>query len=284
MQIDTRVVIALLRLRSVDPETLGNLLHVPYNHLMDWLVNGEDSVVPFDTQLEAVKMLGIHNETPRRDRVHYWRVREPFLGNTHDIYQDLITIIGAFGEAEVVHIVRDNDPTLAFKAKSYFGIRFKGFYAMLEVFGHPLRDLRFDPDRIQGLSWVERAPCVALDALEYDRLEPGSLQVTNFQQRLTYQENRSTWDTLQDAAAKKGVDPAMLSRLVELAGSLPQLTNATDEEMQKALTQQAASQASQAGPTPAPSPTIVDISVKPVAKEDDDDGLLLRPVPSSGRH
>lgn len=220
MFINTRVVVALMRLRSIGIETLGGLLHVPQSSLIDWLVHEKDEAVEFETQLEALRLLGINNDKPRNDVVHYWRVVEPFFGNTHDIYSDVSVIIETFGTAEAVHITPTADPLLTTQAKSHFGLRFKGFYAMLEVTGHPLRSLRFDPEKLNGLEWVDGVQCVMLEPADYLKLEPGAMRVGGIQQHLSYNENRAAWDELQAKAAQRALSPEALAAVVEALNTL----------------------------------------------------------------
>lgn len=242
-KVNPQVVLALMRLRNVPPDVLGNLLHVPYSRLASWLGDDDDQAVPFEVQLECLRLLGIHNGAPRSDLIHYWRIQETFTGSTHELYADLLTVLGAFGDAQVVHIARETDNALSWSAKAHFGLRFGSFYAMLEISGNPFRQLRFNPEVLSGLSWVEGVHCVMLDSAQYDKLEPGAMQVGGFQQHLTYNENKAAWDTLQDIAAERKLDPKALASIVDYAAR--QLTGPAAE------------------PAPAPMAEVLDVPARP---------------------
>lgn len=296
MFINTRVVVALMRLRGISLEAMGNLLHIPRCDLIDWLVHEKDDVVQFETQLEALKCLGINNDKPRDDVVHYWFIKEPLLGTAHDIYHDLTVITETFGFAEAVHITATYDPLLTTQAKTHFGLRFKNFYAMLEVTGHPLRTLRFDPDKLPGLEWVSGVQCVMLENNDYEKLEPGAMRVGGIRRHLSYNENKAAWDELQAKAAQRSLTPEAIATVVEVLNTL-QLGNDSSpgKDALSALLAQRAGMADTTSATVAPpSPTVssrrvqdesveeVVVSVKHVPSQAEiDDVLFATPVGSS---
>lgn len=276
MHINTQVVLALMRLRGVPPDVLGNLLHVPYASLESWLGHDNEKAVDFDVQLEALRLLGIYNERPRTDLIHYWRLKEPFTGSSRDIYADLSTVLGSFGDAQVVHIARESDSSMSFKSKAHFGLRFKGFYAVLEVTGHPLRNLRFDPSVIPGLDWVDGVHCVMLRPEEYDRLEPGSMRVVGLQQHLSYNQNRANWDRLQEVAASHDMDPQALADLVAMVKRVPYTPSASAHPVERAAPVDLVEV-----PLVAPSPSGASSSARAVTPSEDD--ILMQSVPGSRR-
>lgn len=208
MHVNTHVVKALMHLRGIDETTLANLISVSRPDMHDWLYDiGEDSEerVPFDTQLEALKTLGINGDVPRPDVVHYWRVYEPLFSREADPYWALQILLKAFGKAQAVFIAREADPAFSWTAKAHFGLRFPTFYAILEVSAHPLKSITFDPDTMPDMSWVPDTMGVLLPDAEYDRLEPGAMKVRGLQQYLTYNAEVQQWERLRDAALEKGI-------------------------------------------------------------------------------
>lgn len=222
MYVNTPVVKALMHLRGVDESTLANLHHITLADLQAWLYEATDDAdvrVPFETQIEVLRTLGIHDEAPRPDVVHYWRIHEGFFSRASSTYWALQTVLKAFGKAQAVFIARESDPSVLFSAKSVFGLRFAGFYAILEVTAHPLRSISFDPDEMTDISWLPDTLGVLLPEQEYLRLQPGAMRVKGLQQSLTYSAEIRQWERLRDAALEKGICAEQVAGL--LAGSVP---------------------------------------------------------------
>jgi hypothetical protein len=217
MHVNTSVVKALMHLRGIDEYTLANLVHVALPDMRAWLYDqGEDSEgrVDIDTQMEVLRVLGINGEGPRGDIVHYWRIHEPFFSRPSSTYWSLAVALKAFGKAQAVFIAAESDPALEFSAKARFGLRFAGFYAILEVTAHPLRSISFDPDNMMDLAWVPDTMGVLLPESEYRALEPGAMKVRNLQQYLTYTAEAAQWERLRNAALEKGIHASQVANML----------------------------------------------------------------------
>lgn len=217
MHINTSVVKALMSLRCVDAAELANLVHIPYADFSAWLYEDapeSEERVPFDTQLEVLRILGIHGEGPREDVVHYWRIHEPLFSTRSKNYWALDIALKAFGPAQAVFISRETDPFLTFKAKAHFGLKFEGFMAILEVTAHPLRNVSFDPTEMENLSWVPDTFGVLLPEADYARMEPGSMRVRNLTQYLTYSTEVAQWERLRETALENGIRAESVAALL----------------------------------------------------------------------
>lgn len=208
MHVNTAVVKALMHLRGISEEVLCNLSHVARVDMNAWLYDiGEDTEerVPFEIQLEILKVLGINGETPRSDVVHYWRVYEPFFSKAGDSYWALNVMLKAFGKVQAVYLARESDPALNFQARATFGLRFGSFLAILDVTAHPLRSISFDPSNMADVAWLPDTMGVLLPDADYDNLEPGAMKVKGLQQYLSYNTEMVQWERLRDAALEKGM-------------------------------------------------------------------------------
>ncbi len=208
MQVNTSVVKALMYLRGVGEPEMANITHTPLSDLQAWLYDqGENSEerVSFETQIEILKMLGIGDEAPRSDIIHYWRIHEPLFSRAESNYWALSIALKAFGKAQAVFISREADPLWNWNAKAHFGLRFEGFMAILEVTAHPLRSISFDPESMPDLSWVPDTFGVLMPDQEYDRLEPGAMKVRGMTQYLTYTTEMAQWERLREAALEQGI-------------------------------------------------------------------------------
>jgi len=217
MHVNTSVVKALMHLRGIDEVTLSNLVCVATPDMRAWLydsaTDGEERV-SFETQLEILRVLGISGEGPRADIVHYWRIHEPFFSRPANTYWELAVLLKAFGNAQAVFIAPESDPALEFVAMSRFGLRFAGFYAILEVTAHPLRSISFDPESMSDLAWVPDTMGVLLPEKEYRSLEPGAMRVRNLQQYLTYTAEAAQWERLRNAALEKGIHASQVANML----------------------------------------------------------------------
>ncbi len=217
MHVNTSVVKALMYLRGVSESDLANLIHVTLADLQAWLYDQSDDSeerVPFETQLEVLKLLGIAGEAPRSDVVHYWRIHESLFSRPATTYWALHVVLKAFGKAQAVFISREADPVWTWTAKAHFGLRFEGFMAILEVTAHPLRSISLDPSNMADLTWVPETFGVLLPDAEYDRLEPGAMKVRGLTQYLTYTTERTQWERLREAALENGIRAEQVASLM----------------------------------------------------------------------
>jgi hypothetical protein len=215
--VNTHVVKALMYLSGITESALAALVHVKHSDLQAWLYEqGDDSEerVPIEAQMEVLGLLGVRGEGPRNDRVHFWRVHEPFFSRPQNSYWALQVLLKAFGEAQAVFIGRESDPYLTTTAKAHFALKFEGFTAMLEVTTHPLRNVSFGPEILTGLTWVPETMGALLPDDEYDQLEPGAMKVKGMSQYLTYTTEVRQWDRLRDKALEFGIRPDMVANLL----------------------------------------------------------------------
>lgn len=213
MFVNTTVVHALMSLRGIDEATLANLAYVDARHLQRWLADGgehADEAVPFDRQLEILRILGIHNEAPRADVVHHWFVSEPFFGGTGRIYWALNAVVEAFGRAEVAFVAREADPAFTLRNEARFVLKFKRFRALLHVQGHPLRSLRFAPEKFSGLAWMPGTYGVLLQSAEYAALAPGHITPVTLDSHVLSGADAYHWERLAQAARDAQVSAEQL--------------------------------------------------------------------------
>jgi hypothetical protein len=217
MHINTSIVKALMALKRVPSESLCNFAHVTQSDMQAWLYDeGEDSEdrVPFDTQLEILKLLGINGEIPRNDIVHYWRLHESLFSAPMDTYWPLQILLKAFGKANAVFLASEADPLWSFKSKTHFGLQFSNFLAILEVTTHPLRTITFNPDVLPEMSWMPDSMGVLLPPLEYSQLEPGAFKVKSLQKFLNYTVELAQWDKLREVALEQGLRAEQVASLL----------------------------------------------------------------------
>lgn len=281
MHVNTSVVKALMHLRGVDEHTLANLLHVSSPDMHAWLYDiGEDSEerVPFEVQLEVLRVLGITGETPRPDVVHYWRIHESLFSRPAETYWALGVLLKAFGKAQAVFIAQEADPALSFKARAHFGLRFGSFYAILEVTAHPLRSISFDPESMADLSWLPDTMGVLLPEAEYAALEPGAMKVRNLQQYLTYNAEVMQWERLRDAALEKGIRAEQVAAML-LGGVSPAKEALAPKEAVAPAEPLVKHTAVEAPAAPAPAPSAVQPAALPDRRaEQEEMRLFVTPV------
>ncbi len=225
MFINTTVVQALMALRGIDETTLANVAFVAPKQLREWL-NGAgekaDEKIAFERQLEVLRTLGIHNESPRGDVIHHWHVREPLFGSARRIYWALQAVVEAFGHAQVVFLSREADPALTLRNEACFVLKFDSFRAVLHVEGHPMRSLRFQPDAFSGLQWMPGSYGVLLDEREYEALAPGYVEPKMLEAHLHTGADAFHWERLTQLAREANVSAEQLLAWVSSAGT-PQL-------------------------------------------------------------
>lgn len=233
VNVNTSVVKALMCLRQLSDAQLASLSSVTQGDLHAWLYDiGEASEerVPFDTQLEIVRLLGVSGDAPRHDVVHYWKLHQPLFSRSADVYWPLAVMLKAFGKAQAVYLARESDPAFTFQAKSCFGLRFDTFTAILEVTSHPLRSIALNPETMPDLAWVPDTFGVVLPDAEYDALEPGAMKPRGLQQYLTYTSEAAQWNRLRDAALEKGLRAEEVATLLLGGPIVTALPSATVDE------------------------------------------------------
>lgn len=243
MKINALVVKALLELQELDFGTLARMAHVARAELEAWLYQGSEAAqdrIPAHRRIEILNLLGIRDGVPRSDVVHHWKVVEPFFGSTEKLYWSLITLTRAFGAGRVVYFSPETSPALRFSNENRFGIQFNGFHVVLTVQGHPMRSSRFDPERIEGLSWMPGAAGILLESPEYSKLLPGYVEVEQFNEHIDIAQEDLAWSQVSSRARSIGVKPSMLIDWVSqqaalsppapgaAAGAAPEAAKVTD--------------------------------------------------------
>lgn len=217
MHLNPKLIQALLILKGVDVRTAAKLIHLPYGTLQGWLnesVSDDESLFPFETQLELMTLLGIQDSSLRSDVVHYWTLHESLFSRESQVYAPLQVVITAFGPAQVAYVAQDSDPMMTLRAKAHFALKFPGFLVMLEVSAHPLRKISMNPGEMPGLSWSEGTQGVLLSEDEYGQLEPGSLRVAGLSKCLTYSSDMNKWEQIRDSAIQNGFSAEQVAALL----------------------------------------------------------------------
>jgi len=223
MQINHTVVQALTQLRALDLGTLAKLAHVTGENMSRWVLAGDEDAMAFDQQIEVLSYLGIRGEAPRPDVVHFWSLHEPLFGRAASTYEALHVVLQAFGPAEVTHLSREAEEAFTLSAKVYFGLKFEGFLAILKITSSPFRSISFDPDKMNQLTWAEGAQGVSLPRLEFDRLEPGSMQVRGLGQHLAQAAEASAWAQLRLTAQSRGMRADQVAHLLTEGAADPRV-------------------------------------------------------------
>jgi transcriptional regulator with XRE-family HTH domain len=217
MYINTNVVRALMALRRIDESTLANIANVSPPLLSRWL-NGEgdqsEDLVAFTAQLEILRVLGITEDTPRNDMVHYWYVHEPLFSLSSRNYWAVAQVTRAFGRAEVVYFAKDSDPMVSLGSKIHFGLQFPSFRAVLEVTSHPLRNVGFDPRHIGDAQWAPGHNGVLMDEADFVNLGPGLMTPRVFDAQLNVGKEMLAWERLNLLARDKNIGAEQLAALL----------------------------------------------------------------------
>lgn len=205
MRVNPVVVRALMDLRQMDENLLAHSLQLSLPALQSWLYDDEPSAVPAPRQLEVLRLLGISDRGPRSDVVHHWVIQEPKVGSVERIYWAVEAMTRAFGRASVVHIARAVDPAFSFYATAKFGLRFNGFVAVLEVRSPALYNIRFDPDRLHGLSWASEERVLLLQDDQLKTVAPGVLDAKGLSDYLRLPLEIAQWQRLAATALNSNV-------------------------------------------------------------------------------
>lgn len=242
--INTDVVVALMNLQGIDVHTLSKLVLVPKATLETWLadrVDGSDELVPFETQLEVLRVLGFAGDSLRSDKLHFWHIHENFFSRAERTYHALDVMFKTFGDAEAAYLARESDPAMKLEASAYFALRFNGFNVVLKVTANPLRGISFDPERISSVHWIPEALGILLPADQYDSMEPGALKVPALQQYITFSSEAAEWERLRDFALEKGISVASVTSALRVVVQGPGL--AAPESAARVATEQPAAAA-----------------------------------------
>lgn len=233
MHINTSVVKALMALRGISAQNLSNIVQVSMPAMIAWLSDEdlEGHGVSFESQLEVLTVLGVKGEAPRNDVVHYWRVQESFFAGVERAYWPLQIMTRAFGGAGVAFLGRESDKLIAWTAQTHFMLKFDSFTAILEVTSNPISSVKFSPELVEGLSWLQDSFGVLLPEKEYDNLQPGAMQVTELRRYLTFNAEMAKWEALREQAFEKGILAHQVAGVLEsIQPALPGITQPATEE------------------------------------------------------
>lgn len=227
MYVNTEVVTALMALKGVSAADLTRVTGIPGSKVKLWLAGYvEDDVLPQSLQLALLAALGVHDGALRSDMVHNWDIREPLLGRADSAWAPLETVVAAFGgKAEAAYVTSEEDPFFSLNPVTVYLLRFPSFLATLRVHASLLRPCRFEPDKVDGLSWAQDNVGVLLDANEYEKVAAGEIGAKPLHRLLSMTAGPSRWDALIRAAQDAKVQPEQLLRLM-MAYKTHQLTSA----------------------------------------------------------
>lgn len=218
MFVNTKIVNALLTLRCIPRQQLCAVTGISPDALASWLdEKGEDSDdrLPFERQLEVLKVLGVVGETPRRDVVHSWTIRERMLGSSESAYEPLRLILSCFGRAEVVHLATESDSVISLTSKTYFGLTFAKFRAVLEIITPAFQSLSFNPESLPNLSWAATGAALVLPAAKFRQLTvPGEATPGAFDQERVAALEHYQWQKLLAITHERGVGATEVVKLV----------------------------------------------------------------------
>ena len=224
--VNVTVVRAMMALRQISVNVVANLVHCRQDHMTEWL-NGESDQIPFERQLEVLRLIGIHSESPRQDVVHDWSITEPFFGKPDTIYWALIVLLKTFGKAEVMYLAQEQEPGLSGTNKSFFYLAFSSFKAILTVSGSALRSLRFEPEKMSELSWNTRLSGLTLAKNDYQLLATGPVTVSDMTGHVTEASDSASWNALGHLAREANVTPDQVMLLLQgLSNAKQQLSTA----------------------------------------------------------
>lgn len=217
MYVNTEVVAALMALKGVSVADLTRVTGIPRSKVKLWLAGYvEEDVLPPSLQVALLAALGVHGDTLRGDMVHNWDIYEPTLfGSAAAARDPLETVISAFGgSAQAAYVTSEEDPFFSLTPVTVYLLRFPSFLATLRVHASLLRPCRFEPDKVDGLSWATDNVGVLLDADEYAKVAAGEIGAKPLQRLLSVTSEPSRWDALIRAAQDAKIPPEHLLRLM----------------------------------------------------------------------
>lgn len=253
MYVNIKIVNALLTLRGLSLQQIAGVTGISLPALRAWLAgeaSDNDERLSFERQLEVIKVLGIVGEHPRSDVTHSWYLREPAFGNREATYEPLRLMLLCFGRCEVTHIAQTRDPMVSFSARSYFGLTFEKFRAVLEISFSPLRTLSFDPRQLPNMHWVgEQAPLIVQDETFLHLVTPGETSPAALDRERVKALAPARWARLAELAEERGLGVSDLARY--LIENVPVQAALTHEPEAKAEETPAAKPELKAEETPA---------------------------------
>lgn len=218
MFVNTKIVNALLTLRCIPRTQLCAVTGISIDALSAWLdetSEESDDRLPFDRQLEVLKVLGVVGDNPRRDVVHYWKINEPVFGSADSAYDPLRLILSCFGRAEVVHLAPERDTFYKIYARTFFGLTFAKFRAILEVNSAPFKTLTFNPDSLPNLSWAATGSALVVTQDKFKQLTaPGDATPALFDNERVAALEHYQWQKLISLTQEKGVNATDVVKLV----------------------------------------------------------------------
>lgn len=238
LYINTKIVNALLTLRALSVGKIAEVTGISHSALSAWLdgtAQDNDVRLPFERQLEVIKVLGIVGEHPRSDITHNWYLREPAFGDRAQAYEPLRMVLLCFGKCEVTHITPSADPLFSFEARTHFGLTFEKFRAVLEVTFSPLRSLAFDPRALPNMHWVgEDAPLIVTNETFINLVTPGETTPEAFDKARVQALAPMRWARLAQLAEERGVGATELAQyLIDKVPVKSALTHKQETPAQK---------------------------------------------------
>ncbi|MDR5728936.1 MAG: hypothetical protein RB191_16090 [Terriglobia bacterium] len=216
--INTKIVNALLTLRGVSTGQLSRITGISFDAMAHWLNDSareEDARIPYDRQLEVIKILGIVGDYPRADTIHAWYLTEPAFGDRAAAYEPLRTMLLYCGACEVTLLAPEHEPFATFKAHTYFALTFARFRAVLRVASSPLRTLAFDPGDFPNMRWAgDRAPLILSDDVFSTLIEPGEARPAALDLERHKALEIAHWSKIGLLASERGMGAPELARFL----------------------------------------------------------------------
>ena len=216
--VNPKIVNALLTLRNLSVPAVCAVTGISPAAMHGWLsgtVTDEDERLSTERQLEVLKVLGVVGKHPRSDVVHHWHIREPFAGDRQAAYEPLDLMLRCFGRAEVVHLTPERDGWASLTAKTYFGLTFEKFRAILEVQTTPFQALSFDPTKLANLWWAGTGAALVLEQSKFAQLTaPGESSPAAFDKERSQALEYLHWNKLTELAAERGLRAPELAVLL----------------------------------------------------------------------
>jgi len=220
MYLNTKIVNALMTLRAISPERLAAVTGLSSRALTAWLdgtAKDEDSDarLPFDRQLEVIKILGITGEVPRSDVTHAWFLREPAFGSREPTYEPLRTILLYCGGCDVTLLAAEADPFVSLRARTHFALTFDKFRAVLQITSAPFRSLAFSPGSLPNMRWVgEQAPLIVRKDLFLSLTGPGESVPAQLDLERHKALEIAHWKKIGELAAERGMGAPELAHFL----------------------------------------------------------------------
>lgn len=241
MYVNTKIVNALITLRALSLNQLAVVTGISLQALRAWLDGSSkdnDERLPFERQLEVIKVLGIVGEHPRADVTHNWYLREPAFGDRAAAYEPLRLMLLCFGKCEVTHINPSADPYISLKPRTYFGLTFEKFRAVLQVTSSPLRSLAFEPRSLPNMHWVgEDAPLIVTEESFLTLVTPGEATPAALDKARVRALAPARWARLAQLAEERGMDaPDLAQYLIDHVPVKPALAHKEEVSTQESPT------------------------------------------------